>query len=94
MPLPESDQLEALHRQQAELVKRIDEIEAALWTKAIADDERRKQLVGGMILDYMATNRQSALALALRNLVDAGLKLPADRALFPALADLPAARKT
>jgi hypothetical protein len=62
-------------------------------TKALADDERRKQLVGGMILDYMATNRQSALALALRNLVDAGLKLPADRALFPALADLPAARK-
>jgi hypothetical protein len=93
MPLSESVQLEALRQQQIELVTRLNEVEAKLWSKALADDERRKQLVGGLILDHMATNRESALSLALRQLLDAGLKEPADRALFPALAPVPAVSK-
>jgi hypothetical protein len=89
-----ADQLEAIRQQQVELVKRIRDAEAKQREKAKAGAERRKLLVGGLVLDHMATEPDSPLAMAVRPLLASGLTRAADRALFPDLPPLRSAPKT
>lgn len=94
MPRQKSaDQLQALRQQQIELAKRIKETEAREREKAKADSERRKLLLGSLVLDDMAATPDSPLAAAVRDLLARGLRRAADKALFANLTPLPSPPK-
>ena len=84
-----TDQLEALRKKQVDLVKQIREAEARQREREKADGERRKLLVGALVLDHMATEPDGPLAAGVRILLAAGLRRAADRDLFSGLPPLP-----
>jgi hypothetical protein len=80
-------QLEALRKQQLELLKKIKEAEAKTKNDERKGDERRKLLAGAVALKEFETNPSGAFSTALLGLLQHGVTKAADRALFnlPAL---------
>lgn len=88
--LKSSDQLESLRRAQIEIAKKIKEAEARDREKTKEKDQRRREIAGRTVLDYLDANPDTPLADNLRNLLAEAIKRPTDRALFPQLPPLPA----
>ena len=80
-----TDQLEALRQKQTELAKQIKEAEAKARELEKADEARRAQIAGTIVLNHAAAHPDGAFAATLRTLLAEALKKPAERALFPAL---------
>ena len=78
-------QLELLRRKQAEIAEQLKAAEAKERERERQLDSRRKELLGGVIADYLKNDSDSELAKTLFNLVSEKLTRPADRALFPQL---------
>jgi hypothetical protein len=78
-------EIEALRRQREQLDAKLKAAEAKQKQKEFEQSERRKMVVGTIVLEFMAANPSSDVAHAVSDLLDKQVTRPADRALFPAL---------
>ena len=84
-----SDQVATLRRQQAELMAKLKEAQGKAREEAKEIQRRKNELAGSLALKELEANPSGAFAVALRDLLQAGLTKTAERALF----DLPALPK-
>jgi DNA repair exonuclease SbcCD ATPase subunit len=87
-----SDQVAALRKQQAELEARLREAQTRANAEAKEKQRRKNELAGAVALKEFEANPSGDFALALRELLHAGVTRAADRAEF-ALDPLPRATK-
>ena len=82
-----SDQVATLRRQQAELMAKLREAETKAREEEKEIERRKNELAGWIALRESETNPSGAFAVALGELLNAGLTKTANRALFglPAL---------
>lgn len=83
--LTNSAQIEALRRQQVELAKKIKEAEIKARGKARADDQRRHEVAGRVLLAHVAANPDSEFARVAGDVLDREVTRPGERSLFPGL---------
>src|ERR1700729_2268614 len=82
-----SDQVATLRRQQAELMAKLREAETRAREEAKEIQRRKNELAGAVALKELDANPSGAFAVALRDLLQAGITRTAERSLFglPAL---------
>jgi len=80
-----NDELAALLKRKAKLEEKIQQAQARNKEQERLTEEKRKNLAGGIFLDFMAANPSDDLARRLAELLNQHLTRPLDRALFPAL---------
>jgi hypothetical protein len=80
------DEIEMLRKQREQLDARLKAAEARRKEKEQQQNERRKMIVGTIVLEFMAANPDSEVARTISGLLDKQIPRPTDRALFSALA--------
>jgi hypothetical protein len=84
-------QLELLRRRHAEIADQLKAAEAKERERERQLENRRKELLGAIIAEYLKSAPDTPLKKTLLELVGQKLSKPADRALFPNLPGVPAA---
>ncbi len=74
--------LEVLRRQQIELAQKIKAVEAKARQKEKADNERREQITGRILLAYVAANPESEATKTILKIIDSEMVRPSERELF------------
>jgi hypothetical protein len=80
-----ADEIEALRRHREQLDAKLKAAEAKQKDKERQDNERRKVIAGGLVLEHIAANPDSEFARVFSDLVNKAVSRSIDRALFSAL---------
>jgi hypothetical protein len=78
-------QLDILRRKQAELTEQLKAAEAKDQEREKRLESRRKEIIGGLILEHARDKPETPWVHTLFEIVGSKLTKPADRALFPTL---------
>jgi len=86
--IKQTDKLLSLKEKMKQLAAQAAAIEARQKEQDRKDDTRRKVIAGALALEHLHANPESEFASVLNKLLGEYVKRPADRALFPSLAEI------